>query len=164
MKNKLSLLLFYLALTFFPTIFALRIPIYLVSGKYIGSVKAHDTIYGVLFTPALSALPAGTHGLHIHMMPFCSDKAMAAGGHLDPLRTNKHHGPYKGDGHLGDLPVLIVDAFGKATLPVLAPRLKLAQIKGHTLMIHAGSDNYADIPEKLGGGGARIACGVIPYH
>jgi Cu-Zn family superoxide dismutase len=28
-------------------------------------------------------------------------------------------------------------------------------------MIHAGSDNYSDSPKPLGGGGARIACGVI---
>jgi superoxide dismutase, Cu-Zn family len=28
-------------------------------------------------------------------------------------------------------------------------------------MIHAGGDNYADQPQPLGGGGARIACGVI---
>jgi superoxide dismutase, Cu-Zn family len=27
-------------------------------------------------------------------------------------------------------------------------------------MIHAGGDNYADTPKALGGGGARIACGV----
>jgi Cu-Zn family superoxide dismutase len=28
-------------------------------------------------------------------------------------------------------------------------------------MIHAGGDNYADQPKPLGGGGERIACGVI---
>ncbi|WP_324128836.1 superoxide dismutase family protein, partial [Acinetobacter baumannii] len=28
-------------------------------------------------------------------------------------------------------------------------------------MIHAGGDNYSDSPQPLGGGGARIACGVI---
>jgi Cu-Zn family superoxide dismutase len=27
-------------------------------------------------------------------------------------------------------------------------------------MVHAGGDNYADEPQKLGGGGARVACGV----
>jgi Cu-Zn family superoxide dismutase len=46
-------------------------------------------------------------------------------------------------------------------MPVLAPRLKVADIKGRSLMIHAGGDNYSDLPVKLGGGGARIACGVI---
>ena len=28
-------------------------------------------------------------------------------------------------------------------------------------MIHAGGDNYSDQPKPNGGGGARIACGVI---
>ena len=29
-------------------------------------------------------------------------------------------------------------------------------------MIHSGGDNYSDAPEKNGGGGERIACGVMP--
>ena len=32
---------------------------------------------------------------------------------------------------------------------------------GRALMIHANGDNYSDIPKKLGGGGARVACGVV---
>ena len=28
-------------------------------------------------------------------------------------------------------------------------------------MVHAGGDNNSDQPEKLGGGGARVACGLI---
>jgi Cu-Zn family superoxide dismutase len=28
-------------------------------------------------------------------------------------------------------------------------------------MIHVGGDNHADHPAPLGGGGARLACGVI---
>jgi Cu-Zn family superoxide dismutase len=28
-------------------------------------------------------------------------------------------------------------------------------------MIHEGGDNYSDKPKPLGGGGARIACGVV---
>ena len=63
---------------------------------------------------------------------------------------------------MGDLPALAVTADGKANSPVLAPRLKsLDDVKGHALMVHAGGDNYADEPEPLGGGGARMACGVI---
>ena len=42
------------------------------------------------------------------------------------------------------------------------PRLKKEEeIKGRSLMVHAGGDNHADHPEPLGGGGARVACGVI---
>ena len=62
----------------------------------------------------------------------------------------------------GDLPSLFVDADGKAEQPVLAPRLKSPEeLKGHALMVHAGGDNHADHPKPLGGGGARVACGVI---
>jgi Cu-Zn family superoxide dismutase len=86
--------------------------------------------------------------------------ASAAGGHFDPLMTGKHEGPY-GNGHSGDLPFLYVDKDGKALLPVLAPRLKVSDLKGRSLMIHAGGDNYSDVPEKLGGGGSRLACGAV---
>lgn len=71
-------------------------------------------------------------------------------------------GPFDATGHLGDLPALFVDSEGKATYPVLAPRLKsIEQIKGLALMVHAGGDNHSDHPQALGGGGARAACGVI---
>jgi Cu-Zn family superoxide dismutase len=141
----------------------LVIPVHLTdadgSEKKIGTVKADDTIYGVVFTPKLHDLPPGIHGFHIHAMASCNHDGMAAGGHYDPDKSNAHKGPYEG-GHLGDLPVLIVDAEGNATLPVLAPRLKLATIKNRALMIHAGGDNYSDTPAQLGVGGARIACGL----
>lgn len=142
------------------------VPVYLVAqtgqGKEIGNVTLEDSICGVLLKPNLRELPPGIHGFHIHQVPNCGDNGMAAGGHLDPQNTNEHNGPYARRGHLGDLPVLIVDSQGNATLPTLAPRFKLSQIKGHALMIHAGGDNYSDSPEKMGGGGDRIACGVIP--
>ena len=86
---------------------------------------------------------------------------MAASGHFDPANTKKHLGPDAMGGHKGDLPVLKVAADGTATGLLLAPHLKRAGLAGHALMIHAGGDNYADQPKPLGGGGARIACGVI---
>lgn len=142
----------------------ISIPIYLTSkqgmGKTIGNIVATQKSYGVLLTPKLYNLPPGLHGFHIHQNPSCLESGMAAGEHLDPYLSNQHLGPY-GKGHLGDLPVLEVDNNGNATLPVLAPRLRLQDIKNHSLIIHAGSDNYSDIPQKLGGGGTRIACGII---
>lgn len=85
---------------------------------------------------------------------------MAAGGHFDPKASEKHEGPYQ-HGHLGDLPILVVNDKGVADLPTLAPNLTMKELKGHAIMIHANGDNYSDTPEKLGGGGARIACGII---
>jgi Cu-Zn family superoxide dismutase len=138
-------------------------------GAAIGSVTFADSQWGLLVTPNLAGLPAGVHGFHIHEKPACGPAdhdgkmaaGFAAGGHLDPAATKHHLGPY-GNGHVGDLPPLVVNADGKATTPVLAPRLMLKDVQGHAIMVHAGGDNYADEPEPLGGGGPRIACGVIP--
>lgn len=137
--------------------------------KAVGTVTVSETAYGLVFTPALEGLPPGVHGFHVHENGSCAPKetdgkmvpALAAGGHYDP-QGSKHHGTPWGDGHLGDLPGLVVDAEGKASYAVLAPRLKLADIKGRSLMVHMGGDNHADHPMPLGGGGARMACGVVP--
>lgn len=137
-------------------------------GDAIGTVVLSETQYGVVFTPALKGLPPGAHGFHVHQNPSCDPKeqegkmvpALAAGGHYDPAETKRHGAPW-GDGHLGDLPALQVAADGTAAQPVLAPRLKLTDVTGRALMIHAGGDNHADKPAPLGGGGARMACGVI---
>ena len=144
----------------------LTVAMYLTSDEghreSVGTVTISQTRYGLLLTPHLHHLAPGLHGFHIHQNPSCSKGGMAAGGHFDPQHTNKHLGPYDKNGHLGDLPALFVNANGEATLPVLAPRIShIRQIKGHALMVHADGDNYADVPEKLGGGGARMACGVI---
>jgi len=129
-------------------------------GVLMGKVVATDTPYGLLLTPEIQGLSPGIHGFHIHENPSCAKSGMAAGGHLDPKRTNEHLGPYNNQGHLGDLPALTADKDELATLPILAPRLTVSDIKGHSLMLHAGGDNYSNDP-PMGGGGARIACGVI---
>lgn len=127
--------------------------------KTIGSVSFTESPFGLMITPNLSGLQPGVHGFHLHQHPNCGDHGNDAGGHFDPQKTNSHQGPY-GKGHLGDLPVLAVNADGKANVPTLAPRLKLSDIKGLTVMVHANGDNYSDNP-PLGGGGTREACGVI---
>jgi len=137
-------------------------------GQSIGSVRISDGKYGLLLVPNLSGLPAGAHGFHLHEVADCGPKdqngkmvpALAAGGHFDPAKSGKHEGPYA-DGHLGDIPALWVGADGKATTPLLVPRLKVADLKGHSLVLHAGGDNYSDQPAPLGGGGARMACGIV---
>lgn len=137
-------------------------------GKAIGTVTITEGPGGLVLTSALTDLPPGAHGFHVHQNASCAagekdGKAvagLAAGGHYDPAATARHEGP-DGAGHLGDLPALTAGADGKVTQPVSAQRLKLADVRGRSLMIHAGGDTYADVPAPLGGGGARIACGVI---
>ena len=134
----------------------------------IGQVSITESKYGLVFSPSLKGLPPGLHGFHLHQNPSCDPKekdgkmvpALAAGGHYDPSDTRRHDTPW-GDGHLGDLPALFVDAEGNANQPVLAPRLKEADLEGRSLMVHVGGDNHSDHPATLGGGGARLACGVI---
>lgn len=153
----------------------ITVPMNLVSSdgeeKNIGEITIQETPYGLLFTPALHSLPAGIHGFHVHENGNCSPAqkdgqavaALSAGGHFDPEKTGKHLGPWSPNGHLGDLPALYVNEKGNASYPVLAPRLRsISLIKGLSLMLHAGSDNYHDHPQPLGGGGARISCGIIP--
>ncbi|AVR04496.1 superoxide dismutase [Cu-Zn] SodC [Pluralibacter gergoviae] len=138
-------------------------------GQSIGEVKISETDKGLEFAPDLKALPPGEHGFHVHANGSCqpaikdgkATAAGAAGGHFDPQKTGKHEGP-EGNGHLGDLPVLVVNNDGKATDPVVAPRIKkLSEIEGRALMIHIGGDNMSDSPKPLGGGGDHYACGVI---
>ena len=138
-------------------------------GAGIGTVKLFSASGGgVRLVPDLHDLEPGEHGFHVHQNPSCEAgelggkkiAALAAGGHYDPHNTGRHAGP-DGDGHLGDLPVLDVDERGFAVTPVVASRLRLDDLKGRTLMIHSGGDNYSDNP-PMGGGGARVACGVIP--
>lgn len=134
--------------------------VYSTDGSALGQIIFEDSPYGMLIKPQLSGLPVGSHGFHIHMHPDCGEHAMNAGGHFDPASSNSHKGPYA-DGHLGDLPVLVVGSNGEANTQTLAPRLKTEIIQNHAIMIHADGDNYSDTP-ALGGGGARIGCGKIP--
>jgi len=137
-------------------------------GKAIGTISLSDSAKGLVLATDLSGLAPGQHGFHVHENADCGVgmkdgkpvAGLAAGGHYDPAKSGKHAGP-AGHGHVGDLPVLAVGSDGSAKTSLVAPRLKLADVRGRSLMIHEGGDNYADTPKPLGGGGARVACGII---
>jgi superoxide dismutase, Cu-Zn family len=137
-------------------------------GKSIGTIRAEDSKDGLVLSTDLKGLTPGDHGFHVHENPSCDAKekdgkkvaGLAAGGHYDPGKSGKHMGP-KGKGHLGDLPALTASKDGSSKARLVAPRLKVADLKGRSLMIHDGSDNYSDDPKPLGGGGGRFACGVV---
>lgn len=135
--------------------------------KAAGDIVITETEYGLVFTPALTGLTPGLHGFHIHTNADCGANkegvaGMAAGGHWDPANVKSHSFPWDDKGHKGDLPALFVDDKGGSINPVLAPKLKkLSDVKGHSVMVHMGGDNHNDKPTALGGGGARMACGVI---
>jgi len=132
-------------------------------GARLGTVTISETAAGLAFQPDLAGLPPGPHGFHLHEGSGCApgekdgkaQAGLAAGGHYDPDKTGQHKGP-EGAGHKGDLPMLNVAADGTAREAIVSKRLRLDEVRGRALIIHAEADNYADQP-----GGARMACGVI---
>lgn len=135
----------------------------------IGSVKAKDASGGVAFAISVKDLPGGPHGFHLHEMGNCGPAngaaGMAAGGHYDPSGTGRHMGP-SARGHLGDLPIIYIATDEDGGLPydgsLFAPHLKVSDMRGRALVIHKDGDNFADEPKPNGGGGDRLACGVVP--
>lgn len=114
------------------------------------------------------------HGFHIHANGACAgDFVASAGGHWNPA------GATHGD-HQGDLPVLYADAKGVARATYTTDAFTVAQMLGDdggvSVIVHAGRDNYANIPDRYttaegagpdattkatGDAGGRSACGVV---
>lgn len=167
----------------------------LADGTSIGSVKFWDdehsgvTVVRVrLSVPEGATAPGAFHGFHIHAnndpangTDCVADPAAAAStwfvsvdGHLkhDPAET---HG-----GHAGDLPTIYLDANGHAEARFTIDRVMPGELPGAAVILHAGPDNYGNIPVgtgpdqytansagattktgNTGNAGDRIACGVI---
>lgn len=138
-------------------------------GKKIGEINFKDVDGGVMVDVELSQLSLGEHGFHIHEFGDCRATfhrdgkivmAGKAGGHFDIYKTMKHKGP-NGGGHIGDLPKLEVDKNGEVIDRFFVENISVNMIKGRAVVVHEGGDNYSDEPVVLGGGGDRVACGVI---
>jgi superoxide dismutase, Cu-Zn family len=121
---------------------------------------------GVRIALAVSNLPPGEHGLHIHAVGKCDPPDFkSAGPHFNPY--NKKHGAKNPEGHhAGDLNNLEVGADGTAKVDMLTKDVTLGEgvnslfhPGGTALVIHASPDDYMTDP--IGNAGARIACGVI---
>jgi superoxide dismutase, Cu-Zn family len=137
--------------------------------------------------------PAGEfHGFHVHTTGECDPESVdpatgdvvpffSAGGHLNP--EDAKHGE-----HAGDFPVLLVNEDETAWASFVTDRFKLRDLfdeDGSAIIIHAGRDNYANIPATTptgdsryhshledvfgpdsltlatGDAGSRFACGVV---
>ncbi len=107
--------------------------------------------------------PNSERGFHIHENGNCaSPDAMSAGGHYNP--TAHQHGKAGAESHVGDLPSLMADATGTATLVWETKNLSIGtglptDVKGRAVVVHKDKDDYATQP--TGNSGARIGCGVI---
>jgi Cu-Zn family superoxide dismutase len=116
----------------------------------------------------------GFHGFHIHATGVCDPKAAngpfsTAGGHLSEAGTTHRS-------HWGDLPALLVNRDGTASMTVRTDRVDLAKLfdaDGAAVVMHVGPDNFANIPTRYapngpdtatlgtGDAGGRLACGVL---
>jgi superoxide dismutase, Cu-Zn family len=134
------------------------------AGHDLGTLTLSDVSGGIMIMGDLKGLPAGEHGIHLHMTGSCEPTFAAAGGHWNP--TNKEHGKDNPKGaHLGDTPNITVGADGSVSLMVTSPggSLKAADAlmdaDGAAIVIHAKADDYKSQP--AGNAGDRIACGAI---
>lgn len=136
-------------------------------GKTVGTAVLTQTARGVILVVAVTQLPPGSHGIHVHAIGKCDPPDFkTAGGHFNPLA--KKHGLKSPEGaHAGDLPNLVVgpDGAGKmsatlmnATLELGDP-LSLLNSNGTSIVIHAKADD--EVADPSGNSGDRIACGII---
>jgi Cu-Zn family superoxide dismutase len=135
-------------------------------GRPVGTVTLSEDASGVTVQVDASAIPAGTHGLHLHEKGLCDGPTFAsAGAHWNP--QSKQHGRDNPLGvHLGDLDNLVVPEAGTASarLTIAAVTIQgaanaLADADGTSLVVHARPDDYKTDPS--GNSGDRIACAVL---
>lgn len=137
-------------------------------GAPLGTIVVTEDPGGIKLTPELKGLPPGSHGFHVHQFANCGARerngsvvaADLAGDHWDPDHKG-HHGAPGGGGHRGDLPPLVVGPDGAARQPITVKGIKLSDLRNKSLVVHQGGDNQSDQPKPNGGGGERIACGVV---
>ena len=132
-------------------------------GDAIGTVTINRTGSGTpLIVVALTDLPEGAHGIHLHETGDCSaDDFSSAGGHI--AGDAQHGVGVEGGPHPGDLPNAIVGSDGSLNLEIVAASLDVESMvmddDGAAFIVHSGPDDYMSQP--AGDAGDRIACGVF---
>ena len=144
------------------------------NGQKVGVAVFKERHGEVDVSAAVWRLAPGFHGFHVHTTGQCVPPFTSAGGHFNP--SGAGHGD-----HAGDLPSLLVNRDGTGELEFETDRFSLSDLlvgDGSALIVHAGRDNYANIPIRYhshttdtfgpdadtlatGDAGARAACGVV---
>jgi Cu/Zn superoxide dismutase len=143
------------------------------AGAVVGHVELVDEGGRTRVRAEVSGLAPGFHGFHVHEGSECAGDFTSAGGHLNP--TASGHGA-----HVGDMPVLHADRDGRARASFVTDHFTVDDVVGRTVMVHAGRDNLANIPERYrssaegappagpdamtlatGDSGGRVACGAV---
>jgi Cu-Zn family superoxide dismutase len=144
------------------------------AGDRVGAATFKEKHGDVIVRAEVRDLAPGFHGFHVHTTGQCEPPFTSAGGHFNPDGSN--HGD-----HAGDLPTLLVNEDGTGSLQFETDRFSVAELvdaDGSALIVHAGRDNYANIPDHYhshtydtfgpdqdtlatGDAGERAACGVV---
>ena len=106
--------------------------------------------------------PGGQHGFHVHEKGDCSSgDGMSTGGHFNP--GGAPHGPQDAAHHSGDMPALVADSYGNASVSFTLKGVSLGtgshDLVGKGLIVHRDPDDYKTQP--TGNAGPRLACAVI---
>ncbi|NXY65577.1 CCS dismutase, partial [Callaeas wilsoni] len=113
---------------------------------------------------AVSGLPPGPHGLHIHEFGDLSDPCNSCGGHFNP-DGESHGGPQDQHRHVGDLGNIWADAEGRARFRIEDTRLKVWDIIGRSVVVAEGEDDLGrgshPLSRVTGNSGPGLACGVV---
>ena len=135
-------------------------------GKTVGTATLMQAAAGVQVVVTAEGLTPGAHGFHVHAVGTCTPPDFtSAGGHFNP--DGKQHGLQNPAGaHVGDMPNLVANAAGKASVTGVAQRATLAagatslfDADGSAVVIHASPDD--DKTDPTGNSGGRVACGVV---
>lgn len=134
----------------------------MADGTPAGSATATPTAEGLAITVSVTGVPAGAHGVHVHMTGKCEGpKFESAGGHWNP--SSSQHGLENPKGaHAGDMPNLTAAADGTGNLSFTLKSGTMAQLldaDGSAFVVHAAADDQKTDPS--GNSGDRIACGVF---
>lgn len=132
----------------------------------LGGITAYELPDGLYFKVVVTRFTPGFKGFnlmsHGNCDPFARNGRMelggAAGGVYNPSGSKKHTGPF-GDGYLGSLPKTEANQEGWIFMTLVAPRLKLADLRGRALVLREYDDNYKSAP--VGGAGGIAACGLV---
>jgi len=142
------------------------------AGAAIGKVtmKQATATSAVDVRAAVSRLQPGFHAFHVHTVGSCvGPDFKSAKGHLK--EGAQSHGA-----HAGDMSSMLVKGNGAAVLRLTTDRFTLADLAdadGSAVMVHAGPDNFGNIPPRYapdgpdqetrdtGDSGARVACGEV---
>jgi Cu-Zn family superoxide dismutase len=127
------------------------------------------------------------HGFHIHANDVSTNGDGCIADPAQPSNTwfvsadgHWKHDPTEIHGHhAGDLPSPFVNADGASSMQFLVDKLTPAEVVGRAVILHAGADNFANVPvgpnadqytagpdalaktQATGNAGDRVACGVI---